>query len=324
MQLWLVYMGLMRTLRMIRPDVIHIYCEPWGGRVLQILFGPGAGRVEAPVCIHAAETLYDQGPRLERTARSAILAKVFPRIAGFVSWSELGIEEARRAGLKDVPTEIVPGIVPDPEVLAPIRGADREQLRSELGLPPGMPVVGYVGRLAEEKGIRDLLAALERLEETRRSPYLAIWGAGPLEGLVKNWITSDPRRGAYGGPLAIGDVPRAFRACDAMVLPSRRTSTKQEQFGRVLLEAMLVDCPIIAYRSGAIPEAVGQGALLVDEGDVSGLSAAIHELMSDQGARDALAARAREQAHRFHPRVLGEKMNLFWSEVIRRSSGRSA
>jgi glycosyltransferase involved in cell wall biosynthesis len=102
-----------------------------------------------------------------------------------------------------------------------------------------------------------------------------------------------------------------------LVVPSRTTPEIKEQFGRVILEGMLAGCAVVASRSGAIPEVVGDSAQLVDEGDVTGLAAAVHQLVSDPPARQELAARGRQQAlRRFHPDVLARQMLRFWSEVI--------
>jgi glycosyltransferase involved in cell wall biosynthesis len=175
-------------------------------------------------------------------------------------------------------------------------------------------VVGYLGRLDEEKGIEDLLQAMGSLGPS--APFFAVWGAGRLEGLVRHRLSAGELRGKFGGPLGFAYAPRALQACDVIVVPSRTTPAWKEQFGRVIVEAMLAGAAVVAYRSGAIPEAAGDGALLVDEGDVSGLAAAIQRLTTDSSLRSELAARGREGAlARFHPNVLAERLVRFWSEV---------
>jgi glycosyltransferase involved in cell wall biosynthesis len=100
-------------------------------------------------------------------------------------------------------------------------------------------------------------------------------------------------------------------------VPSRTTASWKEQFGRVLIEAMFSECAVVAYRSGAIPDVVGDVGVLVDEGDVTGLAQAMSDLMSDAGERVRLGQRGRSRAlDLYHPRALAGQMIRFWQQVL--------
>jgi glycosyltransferase involved in cell wall biosynthesis len=103
-------------------------------------------------------------------------------------------------------------------------------------------------------------------------------------------------------------------------VPSKSTRNWTEQFGRVLVEAMWAKCPVLAYRSGAIPEVVGDAGELVPEGNIDALSDSLSWMSSDEGRRGELAARGsiRVQEH-FHPDVLAGKLVRLWSDVLNRS-----
>jgi glycosyltransferase involved in cell wall biosynthesis len=314
-QLWWAYRGLRRTLSRIRPDIIHITSEPWGALVVQALLVQRLAGPHVPVSIHIAENIYTQGSSAERTIRALVLRAVMPRLDGVATWSREVVALARREGLRSVPTTVVPEIIPDPATFEPAEPARRRALRRKFDLPLDEVVVGYVGRLHEQKGIHDLLAAFQCLGAT--APFLALWGAGPLQDLVERTLKDGHLRGRFGGALELYEVAEALQACDVLVVPSRTTPEVKEQFGRVIVEAMLAGCAVVASRSGAIPEVVGDSARLVDEGDVTGLAATIQQLVSDPSARQELAAKGRQQAlRRFHPNVLARKMMRFWSEVI--------
>jgi glycosyltransferase involved in cell wall biosynthesis len=82
---------------------------------------------------------------------------------------------------------------------------------------------------------------------------------------------------------------------------------------------MLAGCAVVAYRSGALPEVVADGGILVDEGDVAGLSAAVDKLTHDRSFREETAAGARRSAlARYHPRLLAERLLAFWDDVLQR------
>jgi glycosyltransferase involved in cell wall biosynthesis len=132
-------------------------------------------------------------------------------------------------------------------------------------------------------------------------------------------MSQSSMRGRFGGMLDFPDVPDAVRACDIVVVPSRAVPNWAEQFGRIVVEAMLAGCAVVAYRSGALPEVVADGGILVDEGDVDGLSSAIERLTHDPAFRSRTGAAGRSSALlRYHPRLLALELIAFWDEVLQR------
>jgi glycosyltransferase involved in cell wall biosynthesis len=159
-------------------------------------------------------------------------------------------------------------------------------LREALGLDPALPVVGYVGRLEHGKGVDVLLEAVARLQMKLPMTLLLV-GEGPLAG------TLAARAASEGLPVRFlgrrDDVPALMRLCDVVVLPSR-----QEAFGRVLVEAMASGVPVVASAVGGIPEVCTDGVtgLLVPPDDPYVLAGAIALTLTDQpvtGARVAAA-----------------------------------
>jgi glycosyltransferase involved in cell wall biosynthesis len=71
------------------------------------------------------------------------------------------------------------------------------------------------------------------------------------------------------------------------VLPSRRTKVWEEQFGRILVEAMAQATVTVGSRTGAIPEVIGSESLLFDEDDDQTLAELLIELASDSGLFEA-------------------------------------
>jgi glycosyltransferase involved in cell wall biosynthesis len=314
-QNWWLYGGLGKILAHIRPNVVHVVSEPWGGLAVQAL--AVRRRLDQPprVCIHGTDNIYWHGPRLEQSIRRALIRQVFPRVDGFASWSREGVEVAREAGLGHIPTVVIPAILPDPDQFTPASVRTKMNLRRKLGLPLQEEVLGFIGRLVPEKGVRDLIDALRVMGD--RAPFLAVWGNGPLANAVDGWCRTGAVRGRLLGPLPLAGAPDAYRACDAVAVPSRTTASWKEQFGRVLIEAMFSERAVVAYRSGAIPEVVGDAGLLVNEGDVNGLAQAISDLMTDTETRESLAQMGRNRAlELYHPRALAEQMVGFWTEVL--------
>ena len=314
--LWWWYPGLARALHSFRPDVVHVLSEPWGCLVVQSLLFKRRARRGAPVCAHGCENLYRHGAAMKQRARSAVLNATLPRLGGFVSWNEAGIEQARESGLPaEVPTTIIPAVVPDPSRFTPVAGGKRSELRRRLGLPLDRIVLGFLGRLVPEKGAADLIAALAALED--HAPYLAVWGHGPDAPLLETYASGS--RGVVRPSLPLHEVADALAACDIVAVPSRTTPDWVEQFGRIVVEGMLSGCVVVAYDSGALPEVVGDGGLIVQEGDIGELSKSIDDLATNGFLRDAISHRGRDRAlSLYSPAALAPHMLDFWHEVLER------
>jgi glycosyltransferase involved in cell wall biosynthesis len=129
----------------------------------------------------------------------------------------------------------------------------RETAREKLGLTEDIFVFGNLARLVPNKDQHTLIHAFALIKADCPQAKLIIAGTGELEA-----------------------SPNGFRfmpAFDCFVLPS-----KQEAFGRVLLEAMLAKTPVIAARVNGIPEVVGTVGTLINTGDMAGLAQAMKDI----------------------------------------------
>ena len=151
-------------------------------------------------------------------------------------------------------------------------------LPAEVGTPEQPPHVLYVGRLSEEKGIRDLAEAAAGLP-------LVVVGDGPLRDLV---------------PSAVGFVPHDelgpyYERAAVVCIPSRR-----EGYGVAAREAMAYGKAIVSTGVGGLADAIDDRVtgIVVPPADVAALRAALEQLLGDAGLRGRLgtAARAKAQA----------------------------
>lgn len=177
-----------------------------------------------------------------------------------------------------------------------------------------LPKVAFAGRLTKQKGIADALGALDDLR--RQMPiHVAIAGIGPLQSLVEEWVAQRPEA-HFHGLLSRERVIDMFAAADVVLLPSISIPSVVEQFGKVAVEVMAVGTHVIAYDSGALPEVVGDGGILVTEGDRGRLAAAMGDFFAAPPARRAgLIAAAGAQATRFTDQVLAERLLHLWRTV---------
>ena len=164
----------------------------------------------------------------------------------------------------------------------------REQSRSEFGFASDDFVVGHVGTLRKEKAHDVLLKAFARFRQ-QRSAKLLLVGDGPLKGSLMDQVSSLGLDGQVVFAGSRPDVPNLLKAMDIFVFPSRN-----EALGIALLEAMYSGLPVIAAKTGGIPEIVkdGETGLLVGSEDAEGLSEAMLRLAEDSEMCQSLGIRA--------------------------------
>jgi glycosyltransferase involved in cell wall biosynthesis len=159
----------------------------------------------------------------------------------------------------------------------------------------GSLVVGAVGRLSEEKGFLLLIEAVERCIE--RGLDLELWIAG--EGEEQERLEARMRASKHAERFALlgfqKDTLGLFEAFDLFALSSLR-----EGLPNVVLEAMALEVPVVATRSGGMG-AFGRDGVdmrLVGVGSVDELQRGIEELARDPALRAKLARAARERIER--------------------------
>ncbi len=168
---------------------------------------------------------------------------------------------------------------------------DTEEFSRRAPREPGRRLrIGAVGRLSEEKGFELLIEAVERLLDRGLPVELAIAGEGQLEAQLTERI----QRSVHREHLALlgfqSDTVALFEGFDLFCLSSLR-----EGLPNVVLEAMAMEVPVVATRSGGMQAFArdGEDALLVDPGSVDELERGLLALATDAELRERLARSAR-------------------------------
>ena len=182
-------------------------------------------------------------------------------------------------------------------------GIDPRAVRGRYGLDGG-PWLLTVARLDFHKGIDTVIRALPAIRGAVPGTRYAVAGIGSrrgaLEALVADLGLGDAVR--LLGFVPDQDLPALYNAADVFVLASRRYDLLVEGFGISCVEASACGLPVIASRSGGIPEAVREGetGLLVDPEDPSAVAAAAVRLLEDEALRRRLGAAGREAVERYY------------------------
>ncbi|TQL19633.1 glycosyltransferase involved in cell wall biosynthesis [Streptomyces sp. SLBN-134] len=204
--------------------------------------------------------------------------------------------------------------------------AERLAVKHNFVPEPGVRRTGagehllYLGRLAEAKGVRLLMAAWDELAAAGGVGVpLVIAGTGPLEGEVTAWAAGrDDVR--YAGLYDTDRCRRAVAGAVAVVAPS----TWLEAFGLVAVEAMAAGVPVVAAGHGAFTELVEDGGtgLLHRPGDAASLASRIRRITAEEDRNREMGRAARRRYERgFSPAVGLERLLEEYRTAI---AGRSA
>jgi glycosyltransferase involved in cell wall biosynthesis len=183
-------------------------------------------------------------------------------------------------------------------------GVDESYLYDGDSDPEGLdtPVVGYVGRLVPEKGVDDLLRALARLVDLPWNCQIA--GDGPDRGKLIELAEQLKifERVTFAGYVPHGEMKSHVKSLSVLILPSRTWPNWKEQFGRVIIEALAAGVPVIGSDSGEIPFLIRhlQGGIVIKEGDITELAAAIAGLIGNKEERRRLGNLGRENVKRYY------------------------
>ncbi|UOY02646.1 glycosyltransferase family 4 protein [Blastococcus sp. PRF04-17] len=243
----------------------------------------GARSAPLVLTLHNA-ILEDAGP-LQRVLRAAERTTIRGADLVLAVSSDLAAN-ARRAGARDV--RVLPAVAPP----RPPATRSRAEVREELGVDEGRPLVVAIGRLHPQKGYDVLLEAVARWEVDDRlgtPPLVAIAGDGPLEAELADRI-----RASRLPVLLLGrrdDVADLLGAAELCVLPSR-----WEGSPFTAQEALRAGTPLVSTRAGGLPELLGDGAALVPVGDAGALADAVVRVLTDPAHAAELVERGRRQA----------------------------
>lgn len=274
-------------------DVVHIHnAVPLAGMVSAAISCRRAG---VPYCVttHGISKIPDL-PREMHLSRGARLVFrncflkpylwVLKNAAHLFALSE---EDERR--LHEEFSDVSISVIPNGVELK--RQAEMVPERAEeiTNIPPSRPMLLFVGKIRQSKGINDLLDAYQMLNT---DTALVVVGPTQDEELRERIRTFDDSEVQYQGYVSRENLDIMFHRADLFVFP-----TRSDVFPLVNLEAMAASTPVISTTVGGIPEQIdGSSGVLVPPNDPGALAAAISNLLNDEARREKLASGARERA----------------------------
>lgn len=201
---------------------------------------------------------------------------------------------------------------------SPSEVATLSTLAQKIGLATDLPVIGFVGRLHADKGLKTLAHALSTTPLAELGFQLLIVGSDEGASSVNEILRAIPERVVI--LPEVDDVEIYYRLMDIFCFPTLR-----EGLPNVVLESLSSGVPVITTNSTGAVDSVGNGicGLVVEKNSVSELSKGIARLITDENLRAELAKNARPWViRRFSQSLVSAALEGFLSGLIETHSFR--
>ncbi len=277
------YPDIDRELAEVQPDLLHMDEEPYNFATWHAL--RAAARQDIPGTFFTWQNLDRRYPPPFRWMEQANYRRTPIAMAG-----NLDACAVLRGKGYTGEVAVIPQFGVDPATFSP----KRQQLDASSPPEDEPFVIGYAGGLLPEKGLDSLLRACAGLDTSWR---LLLAGEGDEQFSLQQLADElgIAPHVSFVGRVSSHEMADFYHQLDAFVLPSRATSGWQEQFGRVLIEAMACAVPVVGSDSGEIPNVIGDAGLVFPEDDVEELAQQLQRLSDEPVLREGLARAGRER-----------------------------
>lgn len=285
-------------------------------------------RVKGFDLVHTAETYFHYTQQCLNAKKKGYVKKVIATVLENIPYNNEGIR-GRRAFKKRAREELdhIIALTQKTRDALLAEGADPKRItvishfiNTKRFQPKQKPksrsvTVLFCGRLEEYKGVYDVLAAAQALlanpDLSGYSLRFLFVGDGSEKGkMVKSEWLLGIEHAVEHKSVPYEQMPVEYQSADIFVAPSKRQYrhgkvTWEEQYNTALLEAQASGLAIVTTRSGGIPENVGDAAILVDPGDIHGLTEAIKRFILNANLRSTYGRKARKRAETVHDAQIG-------------------
>lgn len=270
-----------------RPDIVEVELGPWSFLAAQAIFMKQLFSKKSIIIFRAVK-----GFRKDRFIDRLVEYYTYCHADAAFAITRRAESWLRKKGFTR-PVELTPNFV-------------NTDLFKKIDIPRDEKelVIGYIGRFVPEKGISTLIQAMAGLKAR-----LLLIGGGPEEENLRQLISHHRIPFKIMGFIPHKDIPHYLNTMDILVLPSITSPHWEEYFGRILIEAMSCEVPVIGSNCGAIPEIIGEAGLIFQENNIDELRSRIKILLENKGMRRELGVKGRKRVEEnFCTKVVSEKI----------------
>lgn len=284
-----------------QPDVIQVEEEIFSLCALEAAFW--AKRYGIPLVVFGWENQLRSLPLFRRWVRNFVMEAADLYLAG----NQDGAAVMRSWNYQGA-IEVMPQMGVDTDLFAPVPKNETDTVN-----------IGFLGRLAPEKGLDVLFAAISQLKQQNLNFKMTICGSGNSEADLRQ-IAAEQQisdRLIWRGAVPHEAAPQELAQFDVLVLPSRSIATWKEQFGHVIIEAMAMGIPVIGSSCGEIPHVIGRDDLVFPEGDSEALAPILRRTIADRNWREEIGNYGIERVEQFysHERIARRSIAQ-WQKLV--------
>ena len=300
-------LAFIRCIRRMRPHIIHLHLsrDLW-----QTVPGALLAGFDGPIVLTKHVGSYV-------TKKDPVHRWLYRRVSRIIT-----VSETLNRNVRDtcpVPPDRVVTIHPalDLNRFDPVR-CDREDTRRSLNIPPGVFLIGTVGRVSPGKGYEEFLQAARMLRDRhpqRLLRFVVVGSASYGEEKYHDEIVQLARELDLGESVLFTgfrrDIPALLNAMDVFIFPSRA-----EGFGATVIEAMAMGVACISTRSDGTLDTVAEGetGLVFQGGDAEGLARSVELLLTDDSLRDRIGENGyRQVRERFNLDAMTDRVEALYA-----------
>jgi phosphatidyl-myo-inositol dimannoside synthase len=265
-------------------------------------------------------------PYLFRTAQSLVKDYIFPfnyfekqsvkYASTFVAGGHL-VHNAMKEKNWNINGQVLTLAV-DTHKFRPIEIPEKLEKIKKIGLQG--PLLGFLGRLSEEKGI-DLI--METLLPLKNYPWSFLFmGSGPYKEKILNWAKKNNLTDRIKILLLKHEeVPHYLPLCDLLLCPSQTRDFWKEQFGRMIVEAFASGVPVMASDSGEIPRVVSDAGLILPEANKIIWQEKVKGFLESPKSFDIFKQKGLERVEKFSAKTIAQEYkNLYLNSLNTKSN----
>ncbi len=283
--------GLIRALNKVKPDVICMLEEPFSFFAFQIVFFRNIFSKKSKIIFYSSD---NHSWKHHYPYRPKLLYKfIFNYVSKNTDFAMVVNKETKeilRSKGFNKPIEIFSWGI-DLDIFKEISKDEKIKNKKKLGLDRKI-VIGYIGRILKIKGIETLVKIIEKNKEDLF--HLLLIGEGPDKEYFQKLAEemNIQNNCSFLGYIEPTELYNYYGVMDMLILPSFEEF--KERFGRVLIEAMACNIPIIGSNTGGIPEVIKDAGFLFEQKNLEDLDKKIHELLHNEKLKENIIFRGKK------------------------------
>ena len=305
---------LARSFERIAPDMLHSHSPFFVGLLAARL----ARRHELPL-VSTYHTLYRHYAHyvffLPDPAIQSLLdwwlPEYYSRCECVIAPSRVAEESLRSFGVA-APVEVIPTGVPLP-IPSSIDCEAQRAARARWSIPPGVPLLLYVGRIAQEKNLELVLDSFARVAMEQPEARLLVVGGGPHLDACIAYAAATPAAGriVFAGPVDHDELAAVYACADAFVFGS-----PTETQGLVIAEARAAGTPSVVVNAGGASETVrdGEDGLVVPS-ELGAFASAVGAMLRNPAMRAQMSDACLRNARQWTPSAMATRVAALYERA---------